>query len=88
MSLNNSPSLGKNAMGLIDMDPQSQLSASGTSHSLYQKNQKGNNLGAGSNNSILKQSLDQKLLNNLMMNSKIIKGQSSKNILYQGKEQT
>jgi len=29
--------MGKNAIGFIDIDPNSQLSASGTSHSLYQK---------------------------------------------------
>ena len=73
--------MGKDAMRLMDMDQHRELSASGTSHSLYQKNQK-QGAGYSNNNSIVKQFLDKNMINNLMMNNKIIKGQSSKNILY------
>lgn len=68
-------------MGFIDIDPNSQLSASGTSHSLYQKSSKVKNLGLGNNNPLMKQSVDLRLLNIQKMQGKIIKGQSSKDIL-------
>jgi len=84
----NSPGLSKNAMGFIDIDPNSQLSASGTSHSLYQKSSKVKNLGLAGNNPLMKQSVDLRLLNIQKMQSKIIKGQSSKDILNQAKEHT
>ena len=64
MAQNNSPGMGKQAMGFIDIDPNSQLSASGTSHSLYQKSSKVKNLGLGNNgNPLMKQSVDLRLLN-------------------------
>lgn len=75
---NNSPGMSK---GFIDIDPNSQLSASGTSHSLYQKSSKVKNLGLGNNNPLMKQSVDLRLLNIQKMQGKINKGQSSKDIL-------
>ena len=71
-----SPGIGKNAIGFIDIDPNSQLSASGTSHSLYQKGHKAKNFGIAGvqNNMTIKQSVDIRFQKYQKLQSKIIKG--------------